>query len=388
MKAEINSERWMNPQRFSREIWKKVDVLPDTYRVSNRGRVKREENGEYKILYSTNNGKGYYTIPVGHNKFYIHRLVALAFVENPYGHPEIDHINGIRDDNRPENLRWVNRSMNMSNPTTMIKRRGEKFATRNMPIEQIDKAGNVVKEWESMRVAAKGIGMSRYLFSKILNSGMYIDGFSYRKMPTPSANEREPELPEVNSERWLNVANFKNEVWRVVHDSEQYGKYSVSNYGRVKRAAFSGGRYRWPEMIFRTHLSRDNGYYRVRVAGVMCAVHRLVAEAFIANPCNHTEIDHINRKKTDNRVKNLRWVSHGENMQNIIKHNKPSKESIIINNRLKQMERVARIDAAGRVVEQWDSIKEAADAAGISRKLMKQRLDDFGWVGQYRYKLI
>lgn len=372
---------------FSREIWKKVDVLPDAYRVSSRGRVKRKENGEYRILYATNNGKGYYTIPVGHDKFYIHRVVALAFIPNPDGFPEIDHINGKRDDNRVQNLRWVTRSMNMNNPETRLRRTGEKFAVRNIPIVQIDKDGNIVKEWDSIRDAAIGIGVSRHTISKYLMSGECLNGFLYRKVLV-SCYEREIQLPEVNSDRWLDVSNFKKESWRTIHESKEYGKYAVSNYGRVKRFAFNGGRYRWPDMIFRTHLSRKNGYYRVRVAGVMCAVHRLVAEAFLSNPCGYNEVDHINRNKADNRLQNLRWASHETNMKNTSRYDNTFSERKLILDYLKRRERVARIDVSGEIVEQWPSIKAAAEAVGISRRLMKQRLDDFGWVGQYRYKII
>ena len=45
-------------------------------------------------------------------------------------------------------------------------------------------------------------------------------------------------------------------------------------------------------------------------------VHRLVAESFIENPHNYSEIDHINQDKLDNRVENLRWVSKSMNQHN------------------------------------------------------------------------
>ena len=48
-----------------------------------------------------------------------------------------------------------------------------------------------------------------------------------------------------------------------------------------------------------------------------CSIHRLVAEAFIPKPLGATEVDHINGNKTNNRVENLRWVTHKENTNNL-----------------------------------------------------------------------
>lgn len=45
-------------------------------------------------------------------------------------------------------------------------------------------------------------------------------------------------------------------------------------------------------------------------------IHRLVAGAFIENPENKKEVDHIDRNRQNNNVANLRWVTHVENQQN------------------------------------------------------------------------
>lgn len=65
-----------------------------------------------------------------------------------------------------------------------------------------------------------------------------------------------------------------------------------------------------------------SGYLQVNVPvrNTTTLVHRLVAETFLSNPNGYTEIDHLNRNKSDNRACNLRWCTHSENMRNSTMH--------------------------------------------------------------------
>jgi len=77
-----------------------------------RGKIltQRTNNGGYLLcnLYEQNSGgKGHTALT--------HRLIALAFLENPEGLPEIDHINRIKTDNRVSNLRWCTAKENSAN---------------------------------------------------------------------------------------------------------------------------------------------------------------------------------------------------------------------------------------------------------------------------------
>lgn len=58
---------------------------------------------------------------------------------------------------------------------------------------------------------------------------------------------------------------------------------------------------------------KNGGYLFVFVDGLECAVHRLVATAFLPNPDNKPEVDHIDRDVTNNSLSNLRWVTTQEN---------------------------------------------------------------------------
>jgi hypothetical protein len=65
--------------------------------------------------------------------------------------------------------------------------------------------------------------------------------------------------------------------------------------------------------------SSSSRYLRVTIGKKHYLVHRLVAKTFLQNPKLYAEVDHINRDKTDNSAKNLRWVSHLDNMRALAK---------------------------------------------------------------------
>ena len=105
------------------------------------------------------------------------------------------------------------------------------------------------------------------------------------------------------------------EIWKDVVGYE--GMYQVSNLGRVKSLRIR----RHKDGIMTTKV-RKNGYVfiflRLNNKRIWKSVHRLVAEAFILNPKNKPQIDHIDGNPSNNIVTNLRWVTAKENMNNPI----------------------------------------------------------------------
>ena len=93
----------------------------------------------------------------------------------------------------------------------------------------------------------------------------------------------------------------------------------VSDFGRVKSLSFRNNQANFKRERIMNNSRKDNGYLYVtlRVGGVRHNkhIHRLVAEAFIDNPNNYTEVNHIDFNRENNNVSNLEWVDHGMNIR-------------------------------------------------------------------------
>lgn len=111
--------------KIENEIWKDIHEFEGKYQISNLGNIKSlariNNQGRWmceKILKPSYDKDGYLRIGLSkgsrneYKYFRINRLVALHFVDNLNNLPMVNHINGIRDDNKAENLEWCNNSHN------------------------------------------------------------------------------------------------------------------------------------------------------------------------------------------------------------------------------------------------------------------------------------
>lgn len=116
----------------------------------------------------------------------------------------------------------------------------------------------------------------------------------------------------------LNVRMNEEEVWKDVDGYE--GIYQVSNMGRVKSLErLSVQKHLVPEKILNGFI-HGHGYQVVDLYkdGIRKKhyIHRLVATAFVPNPRNLNEVDHLDRNPSNCRADNLRWCTHVENYEN------------------------------------------------------------------------
>jgi hypothetical protein len=102
------------------EIWKSIKGYEGIYEISNYGRVSslpRKYLPKGKILDYGVNNIGYPRVNLCKNgkvkPYLVHRIIAKAFIPNPNNKPQINHINGIKTDNRLENLEWTTQSENV-----------------------------------------------------------------------------------------------------------------------------------------------------------------------------------------------------------------------------------------------------------------------------------
>lgn len=141
-----------------RETWKTIKEFPN-YEISSLGKIRSIKRG--LILRPSVSGSGYYQVGLWYGRRYkmmpVHRLVAMAFVENPDGLPCVNHKNENRLDNRAENLEWCTQRYNVHY--------GDNSIARKVLQETPD--GECLAVYESQADAAQATGVAQSSISRV-----------------------------------------------------------------------------------------------------------------------------------------------------------------------------------------------------------------------------
>ena len=130
-----------------------VEIEKD-YFVTKDGRVFSKRKFSYltELKLSRGGHKGYLKVRVNKKDMFVHRLVAKAYLIKPFDKEVVNHINGIKDDNRLENLEWCTRSENCKHAYDT--------GLHKPYIGLKDKGNNKLhKEWDNL--IKKGISMRK-----------------------------------------------------------------------------------------------------------------------------------------------------------------------------------------------------------------------------------
>ena len=139
------------------EIWKDIIGFEGHYQVSNKGKVRSIKNNKIKELkpYKEIKRCGYLSVylRLPGQKFTkkVHRLVAEAFIPNPNGFPEVNHIDENKENNCVENLEWCTGEYNLCYGTR-LKRISE---SKKMKVAQYSLNGELLEVFNSQGEAAE-----------------------------------------------------------------------------------------------------------------------------------------------------------------------------------------------------------------------------------------
>lgn len=170
------------------------------------------------------------------------------------------------------------------------------------------------------------------------------------------------------------------EIWKDIKGFE--GLYQVSNLGRIRSLdrliIYKNGRkYNQKGKIIKLS-DNGKGYNVFNVSLNSCTkqlkVYKIVAETFIPNPENKPEVDHINTIRNDDRVENLRWVTHKENCNNIItkKHYKESDGCKNLQDGKMFSKVVIQYSIEGDFIKEWSSTMEVQRELGIHNTIISK----------------
>lgn len=189
-------------------VYKDIKGFEGEYQIDTEGNTYSCKFGKRRLMKPTKNKYGYLQVGLRKDgkqkRFYVHRLVAEAFIPNPYNLPEVNHKNEDKSDNRVENLEFCDRKYNSNYGTRgkriSISKKGIKKSiesvlkmidTKSRPVCQYTLNGELVKIYNSTK-DVKQEGFDQSSVSKCCR-GKYFDK---------------------KRNKWVNITQHNGFIWR------------------------------------------------------------------------------------------------------------------------------------------------------------------------------
>ena len=155
------------------ELWNNIgsSVCGNAYCVSTMGRIWSSKNG---VLKTPLNQNGYTHLSLDidgkWHRHLVHRIVANSFIPNPFNKPTVNHKNGIRNDNRIENLEWATSKEQNLHSYQVLNRKSTENAHRRKTIIAYRDGLPIVVEKDGIREMERELGVPYQAIQRILKS--------------------------------------------------------------------------------------------------------------------------------------------------------------------------------------------------------------------------